>query len=192
MPAPAQTPPAAPTPRRVATYTRCRYSRDDQHGLGLARQEAALRAYLASHPHWQPVADYQDHVDGDRYRPALAHALADAYSGRFDVLLITEPDRLSRRIQTLCTRIRDFDDAGVAVHSIAGRLDTATPVGRMMLAVLTVFAQDQADDQAADNRVPAESTAAGNGGTARRRRRSSSRSATPPMRRPADPSDGTG
>ncbi len=191
MPAPAQTPPPAPTPRRVATYIRCRSSRDDQSGLGLARQEAALRAYLATRPHWQPVADYQDHVAGDRYRPALAHALADAHAGRFDVLLITEPDRLSRRIQTLCACIHDFDDAGVAVHSIAGRLDTSTPVGRMMLAFLTAFAQDEADDQAADNRVAAAWTAAGTGGTARRRRMSS-RSATPPVRRPADPSDGSG
>jgi len=195
MPSPAQTPPAATTPRRVATYIRCRHSRDDQPGLGLARQEAALRAYLATRPHWQPVADYQDHVGADRYRPALARALADARAGRFDVLLITEPDRLSRRLQTLAACIHDFDHAGVAVHSLAGRLDTSTPIGRMMLAFLTAVAQLEADGQAADDRVATPRTAPGTGGTARhrrRRRRSSSGSATQPVRRAPDPSDGSG
>ncbi len=189
MPSPTRTPVAATTPCRVATYTSSRYSHDDEPGQGLARQEATLHAYLTTRPDWQPVADYQDHV-ANQYRPALAHALADAQAGRFDILLITEPERLSRRIQTLATRIHDFHHAGVAVHSVAGRLDTSTPMGRMMLAVLTAFAQYETEGQAAHGRVAAARTATG--GTARRRRRSHSRSATPLVRRSADPPDTSG
>jgi len=185
MPSPAATPVAATTPCRVATYTSSRYSHDDEPGQGLARQQATLRAYLTTRPDWQTVAGYQDHV-ANRYRPALAHALADAQAGRFDVLLITEPERLSRRIQTLATRIHDFDRAGVAVYSVAGRLDTSTPMGRMMLAVLTAFAQYETEGQAAHDRMAATRTTAGTGGTARRRHRSRSRSARPVERRSAD------
>jgi DNA invertase Pin-like site-specific DNA recombinase len=106
------------------------------------------------------VADYQDHV-ANRHRPALAHALADAQADRFDILLITEPDRLSRRIQTLTTCLHDFDHAGVAVHLVAGRLDTSTPIGRVVLAVLTAFAQYEADSQAAYDRGAATSAGTG-------------------------------
>ncbi len=96
-------------------------------------------------------------------------------------------------MHTLVTRLQDFDHAGVAVHSVAGRLDTATPVGRLLLAVLAVLAQDEADGHTLVDRLTATRTRNGTQGRARRRHRSrsGSGSATSRVRR-ADPPDNSG
>jgi DNA invertase Pin-like site-specific DNA recombinase len=186
MPAPASTP--AAEPRRVATYISSRPSRDDEPGPGVARQEATLRTYLATRTDWHLVAAYHDEGD-PRRRPALAHALADARSGRFDLLLVTAPERLSRRIRTLATCLHGFTDAGVAVGSADGGLDTSTPAGRLAVAVLTACAQFETDAPGTYRRLLAAQTAASTTGTGAagtnpgRGRRHTRRQANPPHTR---------
>jgi len=105
--------PDAQAAPRVALYTR------GYEPSTLDRQDAALRQYLATHrPDWRVVAVYRDTAPTDGWRdirPGLRAALAAAGAGRYDVLLVQQPDRLSRRVEQLATIIAVFEAASVTV-----------------------------------------------------------------------------
>jgi site-specific DNA recombinase len=126
-------------PSRVALYLASR----EPDASTVVGQEIRLRTYLLGRPDWRPVAEYHDYGyrDGRRsVRPALRRALADARTGRFDVLLVARLDRLGRNLTTVAALLADLDDAGVQVVSADAAVDTTRPNGRFMLAVLNAAA----------------------------------------------------
>ncbi len=120
---------------RVAGYTHV--AADDPAGAAAQAQEYLLREYVTSQPGWQPVAHYHDNGSGNTLnRPGLNQALADAETGRFDVLLVTGIDRLARRTDALAAVIDRLDRAGVTVRAADEALHTSTLAGRMRFTVL--------------------------------------------------------
>lgn len=155
-PAPARTPARGATSRRrartardpdrspgkrVAVYTR--RSTDDEHQpFSIDAQLSALRAYAASQPGWTVVAEYTDDASGATTdRPDLQRALRAAHAGVYDTLLVYRVDRFSRRLSDLLNLLHDLDAAGVAFASATEPFDTATPIGRMLIQLLGVFAE---------------------------------------------------
>src|SRR4051812_33907062 len=80
-------------------------------------QEAACRRYLATHqPQWRVVAVYRDEAPTGGWRairPSLRHLLEAAASGAFDLVLVHQLDRLSRRMEHVEQVIEELDAASV-------------------------------------------------------------------------------
>ena len=128
-------------PRRIAIYTP--RSTDDEHQpFSIDAQLAALLAYIRSQPGWTLVAQYTDDASGATTdRPGLQQALQGARTGRYDVLLVYRVDRFSRRLANLLDLLHDLDAANVAFCSATEPFDTSTPIGRMLIQLLGVFAE---------------------------------------------------
>jgi DNA invertase Pin-like site-specific DNA recombinase len=128
--------------RRVAIYIR-RSTDEDHQPFSLDAQETKLRAFVASQPgDWQIVAVYSDDASGATAdRPALQKALRAARAGLFDTLLVYRVDRFSRSLRDLTALLDDLDDAGIVFRSATEPFDTSTPVGRMLVQMLGVFAE---------------------------------------------------
>jgi site-specific DNA recombinase len=129
-------------PLRVAIYIRI--STDEEHQpYSLEAQETKLRAYIDSQPGWQLVGEpYRDEASGaSTDRPGLQRALTAAQASRFDVLLVYRVDRLARSLRGLVHILDDLDVAKVTFRSATEPFDTSTPIGRMLVQMLGVFAQ---------------------------------------------------
>jgi DNA invertase Pin-like site-specific DNA recombinase len=130
---------------RVATYTR-RSTGEANQPFTIEVQESKLGSYVASQDDWAIVARYSDDASGATIdRPDLGRALAAARAGEFDVLLVYRVDRFSRRIRDLVLLLDEFDSSGVVFRSATEPFDTATPVGRMLVHMLGVFAEFERD-----------------------------------------------
>ena len=68
-------------------------------------------------------------------------ALRAARAGMFDTLLVYRVDRFSRRLRDLVALLDELADAGVVFRSATEPFDTSTPVGRMLVQMLGVFAE---------------------------------------------------
>jgi hypothetical protein len=97
----------------------------------------------AGSPSAGPTSTWPAASTGRQTRPALRHAVADAAVGRFDILPITAIDRLGRDMRTVVTLLADLDHAGVAVVTADGAVNTRSPNGRFVLAVLTAAVEFQ-------------------------------------------------
>lgn len=128
-------------PRRIAVYVR--RSTDDEHQpFSIDAQLAKLGSYIDSQPGWTLAATYSDDASGATTdRPGLKQALNAAHAGRYDVLLVYRVDRFSRRLTDMMTLVEELDQAGVAFCSATEHFDTSTPMGRMFLQLLGMFAE---------------------------------------------------
>lgn len=103
-------------------------------GESLATQREALTAAGATRV-------YEDTISGARSsRPgldmALDHGLRDG-----DVLMVTRLDRLGRSTVDTLRTVQHLDAAGVTLRALDMDLDTSTPAGRLVVAVLASLAQ---------------------------------------------------
>ena len=76
-------------------------------------------------------------------RPVYLQMMQDAKAGRFDVLLTTSVDRMSRNVVNLLDTVRQLREYGVTYVSIHENLDFSGPMGEFMLTQLGAFAQMQ-------------------------------------------------
>ena len=130
---------------RVGVYVR--RSTDDEHQpYSIEAQDTRLAAYIGSQPGWRQAARFADDASGaTTSRPGLLRALAAARAGVIDVLLVYRVDRLTRSLRDLVTLLDDLDQAGVVFRSATEPFDTATPMGRMLVQMLGMFAQFERD-----------------------------------------------
>jgi site-specific DNA recombinase len=130
---------------RVGIYLR--RSTDDEHQpYSIEAQDARLAAYIGSQPGWWQAARFTDDASGaTTARPGLQRALVAARAGVIDVLLVYRVDRLTRSLRDLVTLLDDLDHAGVVFRSATEPFDTATPMGRMLVQMLGMFAQFERD-----------------------------------------------
>ncbi len=130
---------------RVATYTR-RSTDDGNQPYTIDAQDTRLSAYVASQPGWRVVRKYSDDASGaTTERPELKKAMAAAQNGLFDVLLVYRVDRFSRNLRDMVVLLDDLDEAGVIFRSATEPFDTSTPMGRMLVQMLGMFAQFERD-----------------------------------------------
>ena len=126
---------------RVALYRRASTDEANQP-YSLDAQEQRLRPYAASHPGWQVVGDYVERASAKDIegRPQLKALLKAAAAGEFDLVLVARIDRWSRSLGDLLYTVDDLAAAGVAFHSATEHFDTATPMGKLTLQMLGIFA----------------------------------------------------
>ena len=135
------------TRKRCAVY--CRVSTDerlDQEFNSIDAQREAGAAYIASQraEGWIPVADdYDDPAfsGGNMERPALKRLLADIGAGQIDIVVVYKIDRLTRSLTDFSRMVEVFERQGVSFVAVTQQINSATPMGRLMLNVLLSFAQ---------------------------------------------------
>lgn len=127
-----------------------RISRDDNgEALGVARQREDC-AREAERRGWPVVREYVDNdvsASNGRVRPQYAAMMADIERGDLDAVIVWDVDRLTRTPSELEAFIDLTDRHGVALASIGGDVDLATPQGRLTARIKGSVARHEVEQQ---------------------------------------------
>lgn len=125
--------------KRVALYLRV--STNEQN---TANQRLELEGWAKARG-YAVTAVFEDKglsgANGRDKRPAFDKLLKGAARRDFDVIAVWAIDRLGRSVQHLVTTLNELRATGVDLYIQKQALDTATPSGRAMFGMLSVFAE---------------------------------------------------
>jgi DNA invertase Pin-like site-specific DNA recombinase len=90
--------------------------------------------------------EFVDQVTGSSTRrKGLDALLTEARKGSYDVLIVSAIDRVGRSAKHLLDVIDQLKESGVALISLRESIDLSTPVGKMILTVLSAVAELERD-----------------------------------------------
>ena len=86
---------------------------------------------------------YEDEAfsGGNTNRPKFQQLIKDAENKKFDVLICYRLDRISRNVADFSSTLELLEKNNISFISISEQFDTATPMGRAMVYIASVFAQ---------------------------------------------------
>lgn len=124
-------------PRRVAIYVRV--STRDQR---LLQQFREVRR-MVERRGWTVAKVYRERRGAKHgaHRPEWARLCRDAKRKRFGAVAVWAIDRMGRSTIDVLKATQSFEDHGVALMIVKQKVDTTTPLGKMLLTVLAAFAQ---------------------------------------------------
>jgi site-specific DNA recombinase len=131
---------------KMAIYARTSKVGEERDEAGPIENQVSYGndVYMSRHP-GQIVEVYRDEgVSGatDPFkRPDCARMLADAKSGRFNVLLVYRLDRLARSLFYLLDAKKKLDEWDITIRSMTEPLDTSDPMGRFIFNLLGLIAE---------------------------------------------------
>ncbi len=130
---------------KAAIYTRVSTEEQVNEGYSIDEQERRCRSFIEGEEDWTLVEVFKEEgVSGKlRSRPALDQLLARA--DEFDVVVVHSLDRLGRSTKNLLELYDRFEADHVALVFLRERLDTTTPVGRLLRTVLSAIAEFERD-----------------------------------------------
>jgi DNA invertase Pin-like site-specific DNA recombinase len=106
-----------------------------------AVQEQPLRSLIEQRG-WSLYRIYTDRASGaNERRPGLDALMADARRGAFDVVVVWRFDRFARSVRQLVIALDEFQSLGIDFVSHREALDTSTPTGRAMFAIIGAMAE---------------------------------------------------
>lgn len=129
--------------KKVAIYVRVSTQEQANEGYSIQEQLDRLTKYCDAHG-WIVVGSYVDpgFSGGNINRPALQKLIHDVSQHIFDVVLVYKLDRLSRSQKDVLYLVEDvFNKNNIGFVSMNENFDTATPLGKAMIGILSVFAQ---------------------------------------------------
>ncbi|GJD92906.1 recombinase family protein [Methylobacterium iners] len=132
---------------RAVGYLRVSTDEQAATGFGLETQERAVRAFAESQG-YELVDVVTDAGVSGATRPAeragFARVLELSESGRVSVLLVYRFDRLAREIRYAVTTVAELAERhDVGIRSVTEPIDTATPMGRTVFAILAGMAESE-------------------------------------------------
>jgi len=136
---------AAPPTRllKAALYIRVSTDAQREEGYSIDAQKQMLEAHCVS----RGIKDYEFYIDGGYTgsnidRPELQRMINDAKVGSISHVVVYKLDRLSRSQKDTLYIIEDIlNPHNVDFTSINEHMDTSSPMGRLMLGILSAFAQ---------------------------------------------------
>jgi DNA invertase Pin-like site-specific DNA recombinase len=97
---------------------------------------------MAEQRGWSVAKIYSDRMSGaSESRPGLNALMQDARRGAFDVVVVFRFDRFARSVKQLVLALEEFRTLGVGFISQQEALDTSTPMGEAMFAIIAAMAQ---------------------------------------------------
>jgi DNA invertase Pin-like site-specific DNA recombinase len=131
--------------KRAAIYVRVSTNLRTRDAGGFEQnpdvQEVPLRQ-MAEQRGWTVARVYSDRMSGAKAdRPGLNAMMADARRGTFDVVLVWRFDRFARSVEQLVTALAEFRSLGVGFVSHQEAVDTSTPMGKAMFAIVAAMAE---------------------------------------------------
>lgn len=128
---------------KAALYIRVSTDAQREEGYSIEAQKEALKGYCAA----RGFSNYEFYIDGgfsgsNLERPQIKRLILDAQNKRITKCIVYKLDRLSRSQKDTLYLIEDvLNPNGVDFISINETMDTSTPLGRLMLGILSAFAQ---------------------------------------------------
>ncbi len=129
--------------KTAAIYIRVSTDAQREEGYSIDAQKEMLTAYCVS----KGIKKYDYYIDGgftgsNIDRPALTRLIDDIKNDKISCVIVYKLDRLSRSQKDTLFLIEDiFNPKGVDFVSLNESMDTSTPLGRLMLGILSAFAQ---------------------------------------------------
>ena len=129
--------------KKAAIYIRVSTDAQREEGYSIDAQKEMLTAYCIS----KGIKNYEYYIDGgfsgsNIDRPELSRLISDIKAKKISCVLVYKLDRLSRSQKDTLYLIEDvFNPHGVDFISLNESMDTSTPLGRLMLGILSAFAQ---------------------------------------------------
>ncbi len=129
--------------KKAAIYIRVSTDAQREEGYSIDAQKEMLTAYCIS----KGIKNYCYYIDGgfsgsNIERPELSRLISDIKNNKISCVLVYKLDRLSRSQKDTLYLIEDvFNPKGVDFISLNESMDTSTPLGRLMLGILSAFAQ---------------------------------------------------
>lgn len=126
---------------RAALYARTSTSKQD-----IDLQIHELREFC-SRRKLQVVAEFVDVgvSSSERSRPELERLLADARRGAIDIVVVWRFDRFARSTRELMNALDEFRQLNVDFISLREAVDTSTPAGRVLFAMIAAVAEFERD-----------------------------------------------
>jgi len=129
--------------KHTALYVRVSTEAQAEEGYSVEAQKKLLEAWCVS----REIENYEFYVDAgfsgsNIERPAIKLMLENIEKGLIDAVAVYKLDRLSRSQKDTLYLIEDiFNPHEVGFVSLSENMDTATPIGRAMLGIMSAFAQ---------------------------------------------------
>ena len=129
--------------KKAAIYIRVSTDAQFEEGYSIDAQKEQLSAYCVS----KGIKNYEFYIDGgwsgsNIERPEMQRLIHDAKNGKLSHCIVYKLDRLSRSQKDTLYVIEDvLNPNGVDFVSLTETLDTGTPMGRLMIGILSAFAQ---------------------------------------------------
>ena len=127
----------------AAIYIRVSTDYQAEEGYSIDAQKEQLSAYCIS----KNIKDYEFYIDGgwsgsNINRPEIQRLIKDVKDDRISHVIVYKLDRLSRSQKDTLYLIEDvFNPHNVDFISLNESMDTSTPMGKLMLGILSAFAQ---------------------------------------------------
>lgn len=121
-------------------YIRVSTGMQVEEGVSLSTQRKRIEEYC-SFKNLKLTEVYEDSglsAKDMQHRPALQRLLIDTKKGEF--LIVTDLSRLSRNTKDALTMFEDFRNRGINFVCMALNMDLSTPIGQMMLTVISAVA----------------------------------------------------
>lgn len=132
----------------IAKYVRVSTDKQREEGYSVEIQKERLTGYTRSiFPPEQYDVEYREYIDdgfsgGSLDRPKMNQLIEDVKDGEITHVVVVKLDRLSRSQKDTLYLIEDvFLPHNVAFISMGESFNTATPFGRAVVGILSVFAQ---------------------------------------------------
>ena len=129
--------------RKAAIYIRVSTDFQAEEGYSIDAQKEQLTAYCVS----KSIKNYDYYIDGgwsgsNIDRPEIQRLIKDVKEDKISHVIVYKLDRLSRSQKDTLYLIEDiFNPHNVDFVSLNESMDTSTPMGRLMLGILSAFAQ---------------------------------------------------
>ena len=78
-------------------------------------------------------------------RPVKQHVLQLLRSGEFAGIIVQRLDRYARSLREVITEVFELTSKGIDFISVNEQLDFSTPIGRMQIATISIFAEFEKD-----------------------------------------------
>lgn len=129
---------------RIAVYSR--KSRFTGKGESVGTQIELCKAYIRTvfGETWAAqcvVFEDEGFSGGNLNRPGFRTMMEGIRAHQFCAVVVYRLDRISRNISDFTTLIEELNRLGVSFVSIREQFDTATPMGRAMMFIISVFSQ---------------------------------------------------
>jgi site-specific DNA recombinase len=127
------------TKKRAALYCRVSTEGQAEDGYSLDEQSDRLVKYCEAHD-YEVVKIYRDSSTGaNRERPGLQAFFRDIKE--YDILVVYKLDRFSRSQKDTLAMIDELLASGCEFVSMTEHLDSSSPFGRLMISILSAFAE---------------------------------------------------
>ncbi len=129
--------------KKAALYIRVSTDAQREEGYSIDAQKQMLSAYCVT----KNIKNYEFFIDGgftgsNLNRPEMQRLIKEVSEGKISAVIVYKLDRLSRSQKDTLYLIEEvLNPHGVDFISMNESMDTSTPLGRLMLGILSAFAQ---------------------------------------------------